>query len=52
MFGQVALGQDLLRMQHEIAQQTKLRGSELDFFSVASYALTPFIQLQAGRLQR
>ncbi|MNJ65741.1 hypothetical protein D3C77_617750 [compost metagenome] len=51
VFSQVALGQDLLRVQHEIAQQAKLRGGELDIDPVADNALAAFVQLQASSLQ-
>ncbi|MNP68635.1 hypothetical protein D3C76_1646170 [compost metagenome] len=51
MLGQMTLRQNLLRVQHEVAQQTKFRSGELDIDAVTGHALAPFIQLQTGRLQ-
>ncbi len=38
-------------MQHEVAQQAKLRSGELDVDAIAAHALAAFIQLQACSFQ-
>jgi hypothetical protein len=52
VFGEVAFGKDLLRVQHEVAQQSEFSGSELNVGAVAGYALATFIQVQPGGLER
>ncbi|MNI31423.1 hypothetical protein D3C73_853080 [compost metagenome] len=52
MFGEVAFGEDLLGVQHEITQQAKLRGGQLNVRTVAHNALATFVQMQPGSLER
>ncbi|MNT45318.1 hypothetical protein D3C72_1818970 [compost metagenome] len=51
MLGQVAFREDLPGMQHEIAQQTKLRTGQFYRLAITADALAAFIQQQTGRLQ-
>ncbi|MNN69248.1 hypothetical protein D3C81_1850210 [compost metagenome] len=51
MFGQVALGKDLLRVQHEVTQQAEFGSGQLDINPFAAHALAAFVQVQSGSFE-
>jgi hypothetical protein len=48
VFGEMTFRQDLLWVQHEIAQQTEFGGSQLNVGTVAGDTLAAFVQVQTG----